>query len=74
MAKCRLTGKQRMVGNKVSHSNIKNKKVFKANIQSKRFYLPEEGRWIRMKVSTRALRSITKDGLRAYVKKHRISL
>ena len=49
-------------------------KVYKANIQTKRFYIPEEGRWVRLKVSTRALRSITKDGLRAYAKKHRISI
>lgn len=74
MAKCPITGKKRMVGNSVSHANNRNKKVFQANIQTKRFYLPEEKRWVRLKVSTRAIRSITRVGLQKYLKKHGIAL
>lgn len=70
MAKCIVTGKRRMVGNNVSHANNRTKRVSKPNIQSKRFYLPEEGRWIRLKVSTRAIRTLTKAGLRETLKKH----
>lgn len=70
MAKCKLTGKMRMVGNSVSHANNRNKKVFKANIQNKRIYIPEENRWVRLKVSTRAIRSLTRNGLKQYMKKH----
>lgn len=70
MAKCSVTGKRRMVGNKVSHANNRTKRVSKPNIQSKRFYLPEEGRWIRLKVSTRAIRTLTKADLRETLKKH----
>lgn len=74
MAKCQVTGKKRMVGNKVSHANNHNKTVFKANIQTKRFYIPEENRWVKLKVSTRAIRSLTKDGVLNYAKKHGLKI
>ena len=74
MAKCQVTGKQRMVGNKVSHANNHNKKVFKANIQTKRFYIPEEDRWVRLKVSTRAIRSLTRHGVLNFAKKNGLKL
>lgn len=74
MAKCQVTGKQRMVGNKVSHANNRSKKVFEANIQTKRFFIPEENRWVRLKVSTRAIRSLTKSGVAQYAKKHGLKI
>lgn len=74
MARCQVTGKMRMVGNSVSHANNRNKKVFHANIQSKRFYLPDEKRWVRLKVSTRAIRSITRAGLKKFLKKNGLSI
>jgi len=70
MAKCQLTGKRRMVGNSVSHANNKTKRARGANIQSKRFYIPEQGRWVRLKVSTRAIRTLTKDGVLKAAKKN----
>jgi large subunit ribosomal protein L28 len=63
MATCSLTGKRWMNGNKVSHSNIKSAKRFDANIQKKRVFDPETGRWVRLKISTRALKSLNKKSL-----------
>jgi large subunit ribosomal protein L28 len=64
---CQITGKKAMGGNKVSHSNIKTKRKFNPNLQTKRFYLPEENKWIIIKVSTAGLRNINKNGLYACV-------
>ena len=64
MAVCEITGKRWMNGSKVSHSNIKSPKRFDANIQSKRIFDVESGRWIRVKISTRALKSLNKMSLR----------
>lgn len=60
--RCAITGKSRLVGNKVSHSNIKSKKVQQANLQEKRFYSSEEGRFIRLRISMRGVRIINKYG------------
>ena len=66
---CQITGKRPRVGNNVSHANNKTKRRFYPNLQKKRFYLPEEDRWITLKVSTSALRTINKNGLKAVLKK-----
>lgn len=60
-----------MVGHSVSHSNIKTKRRFLPNLQTKRFYFAEEDRWITLKVSTDAIRTINKNGLLAVVKELR---
>ncbi len=60
---CDLTGKGAMVGNRVSHSNVKTKRKFYPNLQEKRFYIPEEDRWIMLKVSTSAIKTINKIGI-----------
>ena len=60
-----------MGGHKVSHSNIKTKRRFLPNLQTKRFYLPEEDKWITLKVSTEAIRTINKRGLYSVVKELR---
>ncbi len=65
---CQVTGKKPIVGNKVSHSNIKTKRRFLPNLQTKRFYFVEEDRWIVMKVSSEAIRTINKNGLASVVK------
>lgn len=74
MAKCDITGKRGLVGNKVSHANNKTKTIQKPNVQKKKFYLAEQDRWVTLKVSTRALRSITRVGLEAYAKKYGVDL
>ena len=68
---CELTGKKMIVGNTVSHSNIKTKRRFYPNLQTKRFFIPEENKWITLKVSTSALRTINKNGISACLKEAR---
>lgn len=65
---CVVTGKKALVGNKVSHSNHKSKRRFEVNLRDKRFWFEDEGRWITLRVSARAMRTITKRGLSAVVK------
>ena len=57
---CELTGKKAMVGNNVSFSNRKNKRRFNVNLTKKRFYIPEEDKWVTLKVTTSALKNINK--------------
>ncbi|CAH1001898.1 50S ribosomal protein L28 [Neolewinella maritima] len=66
---CKLTGKKPISGNNVSHSNRKTKRRFVPNIQKKRFFVPELGKFITLRVSTSAMRTINKLGVYAYVKK-----
>ena len=68
---CQVTGKVPIGGNKVSHSNIKTKRRFLPNLQKKKFYLVEEDKWITLKLSTTALRTINKNGLLSVVKELR---
>jgi large subunit ribosomal protein L28 len=68
---CELTGKRPITGNKVSHSNIKTKRRFLPNLQKKRYYIAEEDKWVTMKLSSEAIRTINKNGLYAVVKQMR---
>jgi len=65
---CQITGKVPVSGNSVSHSNIKTKRRFLPNLQTKRFFLAEEDKWITLKVSSEGLRTINKNGLLSVVK------
>jgi len=68
---CELTGKRAMVGNNVSHAMNKTKRKFNVNLVKKRFYIPEEDKWITLKVSTSALKNINKRGIYAMLKEAR---
>jgi large subunit ribosomal protein L28 len=68
---CEITGKAVIGGNKISHSNIKTKRKFHPNLQTKKFFIPEENRYITLKVSTEAIRTITKNGISAVLKEAR---
>jgi len=68
---CELTGKKAMIGNNVSHAMNKTKRKFDANLIKKRFYIPEEDRWITLKISTSALKNINKKGIAAVMKEAR---
>jgi large subunit ribosomal protein L28 len=68
---CQVTGKVPITGNRVSHSNIKTKRRFLPNLQTKRFFLAEEDKWITLKTSTEGLRTINKKGLYTIVKELR---
>lgn len=63
--KCPVTGKGPQVGNNVSHANNKTKRRFLPNLQYKRFWLENEKRWVRLRLSTRAMRIIDKHGIEA---------
>ncbi|WMW78435.1 50S ribosomal protein L28 [Flavobacterium sp. 20NA77.7] len=65
---CELTGKRAMVGNNVSHAMNKTKRKFSVNLVKKRFYIAEEDRWITLKISTAALKTINKNGIAAVLK------
>lgn len=68
---CELTGKKAMVGNNVSHALNRTKRKFNANLMTKRFYIPEEDKWITLKVSTSALKNINRKGISAVIKEAR---
>ena len=65
---CEITGKKSMVGNNVSHSLNRTKRRFNVNLIKKRFYIPEEDRWITLKIPTSALKTINKIGIQAALK------
>lgn len=60
---CQITGKKVIVGNHVSHSNIKTKRTFKPNLHLKRFWVPELNDYVYLKVSSKAIRTIDKNGI-----------
>jgi large subunit ribosomal protein L28 len=68
---CELTGKKAMVGNNVSHAMNRTKRKFNANLMTKRFYIPEEDKWVTLKVSASALKNINKKGISAVIKEAR---
>lgn len=72
--KCTLSGKKPLVGNRVSHANNHTKMRQLPNLQSKRIYIPEEDRWVRVRLSMRALRTVTKKGLLQYLKDEGLNL
>ncbi len=65
---CDLTGKKVMVGNNVSHSKRRTRRKFYPNLQTKKFFIPETGEWVTLKVSTSALRTINKNGIASVLK------
>ncbi len=65
---CQITGKKVQFGNNVSKAINKTKRRFNANIISKRFYIPEEDRSVKLKVSTSVLKTINKKGISAVLK------
>jgi large subunit ribosomal protein L28 len=74
MARSEITGRRKMHAHNVSHSNIKTNRWQQVNIQRRRLWVPEFGRFVTLNVTTRDIRSISKLGLVAYAKKHGIDL
>ena len=66
---CQITGKRPISGNNVSFSNRKTKRRFLPNLQKKRFFIPETGQWVDLKLTTGAIRNINRLGIFAYLKK-----
>jgi len=68
---CQVTGRKPVTGHKVSFSNKKSKRRFLPNLQTKRFFLVEEDRWVTIKLTADSIRTINKNGLMPIVKKLR---
>ena len=60
---CQVTGKGPMVGHNVSHANNKTRRRFQPNLHERRFWVASENRWVKLKVSAHALRTIDKNGI-----------
>lgn len=72
MAKvCQVTGKKPMAGNRVSHANNKTKRRFLPNLHDQRFWIPSEKRWIRLRVSAKAMKTIDKNGIEQVLREMR---
>ena len=74
MAKSDLTATGKLKGNKVSHSNIKTKRWQNPNLQERRIFVPELSRFVRMRLTTREIRTLDKLGVAAYMKKLGLNL
>ena len=63
--RCEITGKRVQTGNNVSHANNKTRRRFLPNLHERRFWVASENRWVKLRVSTQALRTIDKNGIDA---------
>jgi large subunit ribosomal protein L28 len=68
---CEVTGKRPAVGNRVSHANNRKRRRFLPNLHVQRFWLEDEKRWVKLRVSTNALRTIEKNGIDVVLAKMR---
>lgn len=68
---CEVTGKRPTVGNRVSHANNRKKRRFLPNLHVQRFWLEDEKRWVKLRLTTAALRTIEKNGIESVVAKMR---
>lgn len=68
---CQLTGKKMMVGNNVSHSKRRTKRRFYPNLIDKKFFIPEDKKWVQLRISTSALKTINKIGIKAALEEAR---
>jgi len=71
---CKVSGKRPMTGNNVSHAHNKTKRRQYPNLQTKRIYVEELGKFVKIRLSVRALKTVTRDGLMPYLKKQGLSL
>lgn len=69
--RCQLTGKKPLTGNLISHSQRHTKRRQMPNLQTKRIWIPEEGRFVKMKLSARAIKAITRNGASTMIAKAR---
>jgi len=65
---CKITGKKPLTGNNVSHANNRTKRKQYPNLQVKRVWLEDEKRWVKMRISAKAIKTLDKKGLKSLVK------
>ena len=68
---CQVTGKKPMVGNNVSHAQNKTRRRFLPNLQNRKFWVESENRWVSLRITNAALRTIDKNGIEAVLEKMR---
>lgn len=66
---CQITGKHVITGNKVSHSNRKSRRTFAPNLQDRKYFIPEENKWVSLRVSAAGMRTINKIGIATAIKR-----
>ena len=71
---CQISGTSHQCGNRVSHAKNRTKHLFQPNLQVKRLYVPEEQRYVTLKLTTRVIRTIDKIGLQATLKRYGLKL
>ena len=71
---CKITGKRPRVGNNVSKANNKTKRRQYPNLQSKRVFIPETGRTVKLKLSTKAIKTLDKVGLQSFLNRNNLKL
>ena len=64
---CQVTGKRMQTGNNVSHANNRTRRTFNPNVHDRRFWVASENRWVKLRVSNHALRTIDKNGIEAVI-------
>lgn len=69
-----ITKKKKRVANNVSHSKRRTKRTQEINLQTKRFFIEEQNRWVKLRVTTRSIRTISKMGVLAFARKYGYSL
>ena len=74
MAKSDITGKRKLKAQNVSHSNIKTKRWQNINVQTRRLYVPELGRFVTLKLTTRDMRTIDRIGVMAYAARYGVTI
>ncbi len=67
---CQISGKRTDFGNTISHSHRKTRRKFKVNLVSRRVYIADENRYVRLKISTRMLKTLNKAGVKTLIKKY----
>ena len=72
--KCSLTGVKGLVGNSISHSQHKTKRVQQPNLIKKRIFIPEENRTVTLRLTARALRTLNKKGIQQFLKEQQLNL
>jgi large subunit ribosomal protein L28 len=66
-ARCQVTGRTVGFGNTVSHSHRRSRRRWSPNIQTKTYFLPSEGRWVKLRLSAKGIKVIDRDGIEAVV-------
>lgn len=67
---CQISGKRTGSGNSVSHSHVKTKRKFKVNLITRKIFLPDENRWVELRISARMLKTLNKRGVKSLMKKY----